>query len=326
MLKLNKMKKILSVILAVMMTLSMASVAVSAEEAEITCEHEYGKWIISQDETCTEDGIKYRECTKCDSSVKGHIETGFVKALGHSFGEGVVTEPTCGGVGYTSYTCENCGEVKTDNEVPALQHTYGEWTETLAPTCTEAGLKEKVCSVCHDTAEGHVLTEELPALGHAYETEVIAPTYEKGGHTLHTCSVCGDNYKDSFTAALDGRVEAVELGEKLVIKYGEIGQLSPVVTMGGTVTYTVAYASAAENVATVDENGNVTGKGMGNTVITCTVTDQYGNVVTDTVDVQVKFSLANWFQILRQVIQAAIDIVIGGLDFGPIKDLIGGNK
>ena len=62
MLKLNKMKKLISVVLAVMMTLSVASVAVSAEEAEITCEHEYGKWIISQDETCTEDGIKYRVC------------------------------------------------------------------------------------------------------------------------------------------------------------------------------------------------------------------------------------------------------------------------
>lgn len=322
----NKIKKIISVILAVMMTLSVASVAVNAEEAEITCEHEYGKWIISQDETCTEDGIKYRECTKCDSSVKGHIETGFVKAVGHAFGEGVVTAPTCAGEGYTSYTCANCGEVKKDNKVPALQHTYGEWKETLAPTCTEAGSKEKSCSVCPETAEGHILTEAIPALGHSYVSEVIAPSYESGGYTLHTCSVCGESFKDTFTNKLDGRVEAVELGEKLVIKYGEIGQLTADVTMGGNVTYTVAYASAAENVATVDENGNVTGKGMGNTVITCTVTDQYGNVVTDTVDVQVKFSLANWFQLLRQVLQAAIDIVIGGLDFGPIKDLFGGNK
>lgn len=320
------MKKIIAVILAVMTALSAASFAVSAEEAEVVCDHEYGKWIISQDETCTEDGIKYRECTKCDSTVKGHIETGFVKALGHSFGEGVVTAPTCGGKGYTTYTCINCGGTKTDSEVPALEHTYGDWKETLAPTCTAAGSKEKVCSVCADTAEGHVLTEEIPAPGHTYTSEVIAPTYEDGGYTLYTCSVCGDSYKDTFTDKLDGRVEAVELGEKLVVKYGEVGQLAPTVTMGGNVTYTVEYKSDAENVATVDENGNVTGMGMGNTVITCTVTDQYGNVVTDTVDVQVKFSLANWFQILREVLKAAIDIVIGGLDFGPIKELFGGNK
>lgn len=319
------MKKIISAFLALAMSLSMASVAASAEE-EITCEHEYGKWIISKDETCAEDGIKYRECTKCDSSVKGHIETGFVKALGHSFGEGVVTAPTCGSVGYTTYTCENCGDTKTDSEVSALLHTYGEWTVTLEPTCTEAGSKEKVCSVCDETAEGHVITEAIPASGHTYDSEIIAPTYDEGGYTLNTCSVCGDSYKDNFTNKLDGKVEAVDLGEKLVIKYGEIGQLSPAVTMGGSVAYTVTYTSDAENVATVDENGNVTGMGMGTTVITCTVTDQYGNVVTDTVDVQVKFSFANWMQILRQVLQAAIDIVLGGLDFTPIKDLISGNK
>lgn len=320
------MKKVISIVLALIMALSVASVAVSAENAEIVCEHEYGKWIISQDETCTEDGIKYRECTKCDSSVKGHIETGFVKALGHAFGEGVVTAPTCGGKGYTTYTCANCGETKTDAETPALSHTYGEWTETKAPTCTDKGEKQKVCAVCPETAEGHILTEEIPALDHTYTSQVIAPTYTEGGYTLHTCSVCGESYKDNHTPMLTGRVESVELGEKIVIKYGEVAQITPVVSVGGTVNYTVKYESGAENVATVDENGNVTGKGMGNTEITCTVTDEYGNIVTDTVSIQVKFSITNWFQIIRQVIQAAIEIVLGGLDFTPIKDLFGGNK
>ncbi len=317
------MKKVISIVLALIMALSVASVAVSAEDAEIVCEHEYGKWIISQDETCTEDGIKYRECTKCDSSVKGHIETGFVKALGHAFGDGVVTEPTCGGKGYTTYTCANCGGTKTDSETPALSHTYGEWAETKAPTCTEKGEKQKVCSVCPETAEGHILSEEIPALGHTYTSEVFAPSYTEGGYTLYTCSVCGDNYKDDFTPVLSGRVESVSLGEKIVIKYGEVAELTPNVIMGGTVTYTVKYESDAENVATVDENGNVTGKGMGNTVITCIVTDEYGNTITGEVDVQVDFSLANWFEIIREVIRAAIEIVLGGLDFGPIKDLIG---
>ncbi len=317
----KKMKKIISVILAVMMMLSVTSVAANAEDAEITCEHEYGKWIISQDETCEENGIKYRECTKCDASVKGHIETGFVKATGHAFGEGVVTEPTCGSVGYTTYTCANCDGTKQDNEVPALQHTYGDWTETLAPTCTEPGSKQRVCANCTETAEGHIETEAIPAKGHSYKETVVEPSYTEGGYTLYECENCDNHYKDNFTDMLDGKVEAVELGEKVVIKYNEIASLSPVVTEFGDVDYTVTYSSAAENVATVDENGNILGKGMGKTTITCTVTDQYGNIVTDTVDVQVKFSMANWMQILRQVLQAAIDIVIGGLDFSAIKDL-----
>ncbi len=318
----TKMKKIHSVILAVMMTLSMFSVAVSAEDAEsVVCEHEYGKWIISQDETCTEDGIKYRECTKCDSSVKGHIETGFVKATGHSFDEGVVTAPTCANKGYTTYTCTKCRGTEIKDETTALEHTWGDWTQTLAPTCIAEGTETKTCSVCGGTEE-----KAIPALGHEYIPTVVEPNYEEGGYTLHQCSRCDANYKDSETDKLAGRVTGVELGEKIVLKYGEIGEVKPVVTMGGTVEYTYEFKSGAENVATVDKDGNITGKGMGKTVITCTVTDQYGNVVTGTVDVQVKFSLGNWFEILRQVLQAAIEYVIGGLNFGPIKDLIGGNK
>lgn len=320
----TKMKKVLSVILAVMMTLSMFSVAVSAEnDAEATvCEHEYGKWIISQDETCTEDGIKYRECTKCDSSVKGHIETGFVKATGHAFDEGVVTAPTCANKGYTLYTCTNCGSTEKKDETTALEHTWGEWAQTLAPTCIADGTEARACSVCSGTEE-----KAIPALGHDYVATVVEPDYENDGYTVYDCSRCDANYKETDEGSMfKGRVLSVELGEKLVLKYGEIGEVKPVVEIGGTVEYTYEFKSGAENVATVDKDGNITGMGMGKTVITCTVTDQYGNVVTDTVDVQVKFSLGNWFQILREVLKAAIEYVIGGLDFGPIKDLIGGNK
>lgn len=318
----TKMKKAISVILSVIMALSVASVAASAEEAEITCEHEYGKWIISRDETCTEDGIKYRECTKCDSSVKGHIETGFVKATGHSFDDGVVTAPTCASKGYTTYTCTKCGGTEIKDETTALEHSWGDWAQTLAPTCIAEGTEARACSVCGGTEE-----KAIPALGHDYVPTVVEPDYENDGYTVYDCSRCDANYKETDEGSkLNGRVTGVELGEKIVIKYGEVGEVKPVVSMGGTVEYTYEFKSDAENVATVDKDGNITGMGMGKTIITCTVTDQYGNIVTDTVDVQVKFSLANWFQILRQVLQAAIDIVIGGLDFGPIKDLIGGKK
>ncbi len=317
----KKMKKVLSAFLAVIMMLSIASVSVNAEEAEVECSHEFGKWIISQDETCSEDGIKYRECALCNK-----VETGFVKATGHAFGEGVVTAPTCGSKGYTTYTCSKCGATSTDNEVPSLEHTYGEWAVTQEPTCIAEGTKQKTCTVCDENAEGHVLTEAIPALGHDYQTTVVAPSYTEGGYTLHQCSRCDANIKENLTDMLTGRVLSVELGEKVVVKYGEVASLTPAVEVGGTVTYTCAYTTDAENVATVDENGVITGKGMGKTVITCTVTDEYGNAVTDTVDVQVKFSIANWFDILRQVLKAAIDIVIGGLDFTPIKDLFGGGN
>ena len=319
----TKMKKVLSVILAVMMTLSVFAVAVSAEEAEeVTCEHEYGKWIISQDETCTEDGIKYRECTKCDSSVKGHIETGFVKATGHEFDEGVVTAPTCANKGYTTYTCTKCYGTEIKDETTALEHTWGEWTQTLAPTCIAEGTEAKTCSVCGGTEE-----KAIPALGHDYVATVVEPDYENDGYTVYDCSRCDANYTETNEGSkLKGRVLSVELGEKIVLNYGIVAEVKPVVEIGGDVEYTYTFKSSAENVATVDENGNITGKGMGKAVITCTVEDQYGNIVTDTVDVQVKFSIGNWFQIIREVLKAMINYAVAGLDFGAIKDLFAGNK
>lgn len=51
------------------------------------------------------------------------------------------------------YVCE-CGE-KTDMEA----HSFNEWTQTKAPTATEKGEKERICSVCQ-----YKETEEIPAI------------------------------------------------------------------------------------------------------------------------------------------------------------------
>ncbi len=304
----KKITKVMSVFLAVLMAFGVMSVAVNAEEVT-DCEHDFDKWIISQNETCADPGIKYRKCKICDA-----IETGLVPALGHAYGEGVVTEPTCGQKGCTTYTCANCGEEKIEDEKPALAHTYGEWKISAPATCTEAGLKVRECSVCDATAAGHTESEVIPAAGHKMVVkEVVLPTYTAEGYRVYKCENCEETENKDYTPVLEGKVESVELGEKIVVQYEETAKIDPAVKMGGSVAYTVEFKSEKENVATVDAEGNIIGKGMGKTVITCTVTDEYGNTVTDTVEVQVKFSMANWFTIIRQVLKAAIDIVIGGL-------------
>ena len=58
--------------------------------------------------------------------------------------EGVVTEPTCSSVGYTTYVCGVCGESYRADEVPSLEHSY-EATEQ------EDGSVVYTCSVCGDT-------------------------------------------------------------------------------------------------------------------------------------------------------------------------------
>ena len=84
-------------------------------------------------------------------------------------------EPTCTEPGYTGDTyCTDCGAlVKQGAVIPATGHTFGEWTVTTEPGCTEPGEKTRSCTECGETE-----TAEVPATGH---------TYEDG-----TCTGCGE--------------------------------------------------------------------------------------------------------------------------------------
>ena len=71
--------------------------------------------------------------------------------------------------------------------------TYGEWTVTKEPTCTEKGEEHRVCSVC-----GHEETREVAAKGHSWEEEWtidVEATCEHEGSQSHHCSNC-DEKKD----------------------------------------------------------------------------------------------------------------------------------
>lgn len=106
-----------------------------------------------------------------------------------------VQAPTCSAPGYTVYIC-SCGENYMGDNVPALDHAYGEWVTTTAATCTNAGIQTRVCTACQ-TAE----TQAINPIGHKYVDTVTAPTKTTQGYTVHTCSVCKDSYTDSYTNA-----------------------------------------------------------------------------------------------------------------------------
>ena len=75
------------------------------------------------------------------------------------------------------------------------EHTYGEWSQTKAPTCTEKGTQKRICSVCKAGEES-----DIAALGHSYTSAVTAPTSNAQGYTLNTCRTCNDSYRSDFTA------------------------------------------------------------------------------------------------------------------------------
>ena len=323
------MKKILSLIMAILMAFSVFTVAASAEDATeptpetpaapVECTHNWSKWTIDQENTCTEQGIKYRECTLCNK-----IETALI-AASHTYGDLATVEPTCTTTGYTGRACKVCGYIEVvpnTTIIPAKGHTYGNWTETIAPTCVSAGSKERTCSVCNDV-------EKVPvaALGHKYVATVVAPDYDKDGYTLHKCSRCTDEYKDSTTPKLKGKLESFELGGTITVDTETpytIDVNKCAVLKGDAKITTKTFKSSDEKVVTVDDKGVLTGKGLGTAKITVTVTDQYGNTKEDTLDVRVNFSIFDWFKFIGTLIVSAITIVLGGLDFSSLGQLFEG--
>lgn len=171
-------------------------------------EHDWGDWVILLDPTCTEEGRVRHECNTC-----GEVEEETVAPTGHycdeddwqrdedehwhictvcgeefdrgehDWGSGVTQE----GGDEAEFTCGECGGTKTE-EVDPDEHTWGEWTVTKQPTCTETGAREHTCSDC-----GLTLEEILPANGHSYGawSTTKQPTCGEEGARERTCAVCG---------------------------------------------------------------------------------------------------------------------------------------
>jgi len=182
--------------------------------------HSYDEWVVTKYPTETEKGEKRRDCKNCD-----HYETEAIAELEHDHSRHGVTvleavAPTCTATGLTEgKKCSGCGEILVAQQiVPANGHRYGEWTQTLAPTCTEKGSECRDCDDCD-----HYETRELSAKGHTnkdavVENQIDATCTADGSYdSVIYCSVCnaevsreaktigklGHNYSTEWTVDLE---------------------------------------------------------------------------------------------------------------------------
>ena len=70
--------------------------------------------------------------------------------------------------------------------------------EAVKATCIKSGLTEG--SHCETCGEVLVAQNEIPALGHTYDSVVTAPTCTEQGYTTYTCH-CGDTYVNDYVPA-----------------------------------------------------------------------------------------------------------------------------
>ena len=109
---------------------------------------------ITQEPTCTEDGVKTYTC-ECGNS---YTET--IPATGHNYGDFVVTKSaTCTEDGVKTKTCANCNDKITES-IPKTGHTSSDWIIDKNAAINVKGSKHKECTVCKTVLE----TADIPAL------------------------------------------------------------------------------------------------------------------------------------------------------------------
>ena len=107
------------------------------------CDHEWSKWKVVREATCTRTDKRTRYCVLC-----GEEQEETIKKLPHTFGKWTVErQPTCTAEGLRSRVCKVCGYEETER-IPKTPHEYGPWKVTLEATDHSSGRRTHTCEVC----------------------------------------------------------------------------------------------------------------------------------------------------------------------------------
>jgi len=150
--------------------------------------HKWGDWIISENATCTAEGIKTRKCSVCEKNETQTIGT----SGDHKYTSKIIA-PTCTSKGYTLYTCE-CGDSYKDNYTNTTPHNHIV-REVISPTCKKEGYTVYECSVCGVEHKD----DYVKPTGHKYKSEEFNPGNGREPFTLLTCIHCKGSYKDTVS-------------------------------------------------------------------------------------------------------------------------------
>lgn len=142
---------------------------------------------------CISEGSTQSTC-KC-----GRIKTEKIIPTGkHAFGEWVlVSAGDCTDGGEKKRECE-CGYSESEKIEPT-GHTLGEWTDEIAPTCEEKGVRGHYkCELCkkHFDADGKEIPDvSISPLGHELNAWIpeVSPTETEDGIKGHYRCSCGKN-------------------------------------------------------------------------------------------------------------------------------------
>ena len=132
-----------------------------------------------------------------------------IPATGHKAETVSGKAATCTKAGLTDgEKCSVCHAVIVEQkEIPALGHSWGEWTVTTPASCTATGEETRTCDRCAATEK-----RELAKTGH---TEVVDPAVgatctEPGKTEGKHCSVCNAVIKAQEVIPAKGHTEVID--------------------------------------------------------------------------------------------------------------------
>ncbi len=134
--------------------------------------HTYGDWKTTKEATETEEGSRERGCTVCE-----YVQVEDIPMLEHEHG---IHDETWKYDKTQHWQECSCGE-----RLNVANHTYGDWKVTKEATETEAGSRERGCTVCE-----YVQVEIIPEIGHEHGIHDETWKYDKTQH-WQECS-CGE--------------------------------------------------------------------------------------------------------------------------------------
>ena len=132
--------------------------------------HTFGDWTITKEPTTTETGSRERTCSICKYTQEETIP---------------VHEHSIHDEAWKYDDTEHWQECSCGERLNVANHIYGDWRETKPATETEAGSRERDCTVCD-----HVQTETIPMLEHEHGIHDETWKYDKTQH-WQECS-CGE--------------------------------------------------------------------------------------------------------------------------------------
>ena len=133
----------------------------------------------------------------------------------HSFGEwSVAVEPSCTETGRQTRVCADCGAVD-ELEIAALGHSLT--ADVTDPTCTERGYTHYECEACDYESDG----DYVEPTGHTLVAlSVTEPTCTSGGFTHFKCSVCESESDGDFVDMLEHSLVALAVTEPTCTERG----------------------------------------------------------------------------------------------------------